>query len=109
MGRRSGLLDRLGPDEWTVRDKGYVGLENAMVPVKGRHLNVDERVWNSAINSVRVEVERCINEVKVFDCLRVPWRHDVTLHGKVFGICGHLANIRMETEPLRSTINPWLL
>lgn len=107
--RLAGLQDHLGADEWTVRDKGYIGITNAMVPNKGRNLTYDQRLWNSAINSVRVEVERCIHEIKIYNCLRLPWRHEITLHGKVFAICGHLANIRMRDEPIRHYPNPWLL
>lgn len=108
MARHTGVINHLRPWESVVVDKGYLGLDNVMIPIKGRGLNPNEKTWNSAINSVRVDVERVIHEIKIYDCLRMPWRHDRLLHPKVFGIAGHLANLRMESEPIRKSINPWL-
>ncbi len=109
MSRHTEIIDYLEDWEFVVVDKGYLGLDKVMIPIKGRGLDLHQKTWNSAINSVRVDVERVIHEIKIYDCLRLPWRHDRSLHPKVFGIAGHLANLRMESEPIRRFPNHWLL
>jgi hypothetical protein len=111
MARRAGIQRVLLPGEKLVCDKGYVGWEFAITPIKGHWAGLHqwEKDWNRAINSVRVDVERVINVIKTWDALRIPWRHDITMHPHVFNVCSNLANIKMRFEPIRDYVNTWLL
>lgn len=111
MARRTKIISKLQQWERALVDKGYLGLKQGLVPIKGRWdlLPKWAQVWNSAIGSVRVDVERVINVIKTWDALRIPWRHDRALHPHVFNVCSHLANTKMRFEPIRNYANSWLL
>jgi hypothetical protein len=84
-------------------DRGYCCMaENQiLVPTKGRRhtLNLWQRTVNSTIHSVRVLVEHAIMRIKNFTCLRIPWRHDITLHPVVFNVCSQITSIGMWQHP----------
>lgn len=112
MARRTHILDALEPDEKILADRGYQGLdERCITPIKkpaSRPLTSDERTFNKAVASVRVDVERAIGVIKRFHCLQQDWRHDRSYHPVCFHFCANLANVIIRHEPLRSFLNPWL-
>jgi hypothetical protein len=81
------------------------------LPLKGEWdaMTLDQQLWNRAINNVRVTEEHINREIKFFDILRVPFRHDLMLHPFVFHTSANLANVRMRVTPERHYLNPWLL
>jgi hypothetical protein len=111
MARRTEVVSRLEPWEKMLVDKGYIGLPSGLVPVKGRWNSLPRwaQIFNSAVSSVRVDVERVINVIKTWDALRMQWRHDRSLHPHVFNVCSHFANVKMKFEPIRRFANGWLL
>jgi hypothetical protein len=113
MARRTKVLDKLTRGKKAMLDKGYVGLDldKICVPFKGawHQLTIDQQTHNAAINSVRVDIERSIRVVKKWDCLNINWRHSLDLHPAAFHVCANLANIFMDTHPIRTHVNPWLM
>jgi hypothetical protein len=111
LARRSAVFDKLLDWEYAMCDKGYYGLgDRVVLPLKGNwdSFTLDQQLWNRAINSVRVSQEHLNREIKIFDVLTTPFRHDLMLHPFVFHTAANLANIRMRTAPARHYLSPWL-
>jgi len=113
MARRTGVLDKLPAGKKLMMDKGYIGLppDKIVIPFKGdwHSLTLEQQTHNSAVASVRIEVEHAIRMIKKWDCLNVDWRHSLDLHVAAFHCCGNFANIFMRDHPNRSTVNTWLM
>jgi hypothetical protein len=110
MLRNNGLLLLLLSGEWLLADKGYQGDSRILVPFKGKweDLTPWQQTFNRIVGSVRVLVERSIGRIKRFSCLKVPWRHDISLHMIAFTVCAQLAQIGIVVNALEKQINPWL-
>jgi hypothetical protein len=113
MARRTDILEKLPVGKKLLVDKGYIGLplDQILLPFRGdwHHLTPEQQTHNSAISSVRVQVEHSIRRIKMFDCLTNVWRHSVDLHPAAFHVCGNLANIYMNDFPTTRTVNTWLM
>ena len=98
--RKSGILDLLVDEERILGDKGYVGFDQILAPLKGRKLSRIQQLFNHAINERRVIVERTFGRLKEFRCLRVPWRSDLNRHNQAFVVCAHITNKKLAQMPL---------
>ena len=96
----SGLFEDLLPGELVLADKGYIGDESIVTPVR-RPATDDEWETNRALSSVRELVEHSIGRLKVFKCLTTPWRHDLTLHPIVFMLICNIMNLEFTFHPPR--------
>ena len=97
------MYDNLLEKEFIVADLGYYGMPHAITPYKrdgGRVLTVWESEFNVKLSQVCVLVENAIGRIKAFNILRVLFCHNLYQHALIFGICAHLANIRMMVDPI---------
>jgi len=106
--RKSGILDLLVDEERILGDKGYVGFDQILAPLKGRKLSRIQQLFNHAINERRVIVERTFGRLKEFMCLRVPWRSDFNRHNQAFVVCSHITNKKLTELPLFSDLFSFL-
>jgi hypothetical protein len=95
----TGVVTELEEWELMVCDKGYQGLDNAVVPIRGswapEHLE-----FNGWLYSIRSLIERSIGRIKTFKCLTEKWRHDLYYHPCAFQVCAQLANLTIRAHPL---------
>lgn len=96
--RESGLLDMLLPNELILADKGYIGEDLFLTPIRQPE---SEEEWfvNAELSRVRILIEHVIGRLKVFRCLREPWRHDLHLHAVVFDVICNLVNLDFLAAP----------
>jgi len=96
--------------EWALVDKGLIGMKKGLHPVKGAYhsLTWEQRYYNAGIQSARVIVEHSIGEIKAWDCLKIPFRHDLRLHPVIFHVAANFANVNMTYLPIQRHPNPWL-
>jgi len=99
--RSSGLLNLLLPDERVCADKGYVGGPDCLlVPFKGA-ISAREEMFNRFLSKYRTLVENVNARFKYFACLRVAWRHELTLHSVVFHLITNIVNVDCIYRPVR--------
>lgn len=101
MSRASGIFDRLLPGELLLADKGYIGVDLYLTPMR-QPVEASQWFVNSFLSKIRVLVENVIGRVKVFSCLRQPWRNDLSLHPIVMDVLCNLINLEFESAPPRS-------
>jgi len=101
VSRQFGLFDMLLPGELLLADKGYIGEDLFLTPMRQPE---DEAEWdtNRDLSSVRDLVENVIGRVKVFQCTQQKWRHEIDLHLVMFEVVCNLANLEMMLHPMRS-------
>lgn len=108
------FAERLLPDERMLADRVYSALAEPSLLTgfrrpRGRQLNFCERLINHVISSVRVTVEQSIGVMKRFRILRNPFRgHNIQVLQKIVFVLARLANLIMQSEPVRKTSSPWL-
>ena len=92
--RAGGLLRKLLPGELILADKGYVGEDLLLTPIRQP---VDENEWNvnRELSSVRIIVEHTIGRIKFFRSMSEPWRHELFFHHFVFRVICNLVNVDM--------------
>ena len=101
---RSGILDLLVDGERILGDKGYVGFDEILAPLKGRDLSQMQKFFNHSINVRRVVVERAFGRLKEFMCLRIRWRSELHLQNQAFVVCAHITNKKLAEMPLSSLL-----
>lgn len=91
--RRSGQLDRLGPQDGMMGDKGYIGLADdcpglqIVLPHKaarGVPLTEAQKSFNRRVSRCRVVVENLLARLKVFQVLRQTFRSVFGRHAQAF-------------------------
>jgi len=82
--RTGGLADQVG-NQRILADKGYVGEEIFIHPIKGRDLDERQSAFNALISRQRVVVENTFSMVKHFRAMSTPWRANRETHGVFFG------------------------
>lgn len=100
ISRTSGILNHLLPGELILADKGYIGVDRFLTPVR-QPVTDAQWVINSFISKKRVLVENVIGRVKVFHCLVQPWRNDLALHPIVMDVLCNLTNLEFLSAPPR--------
>lgn len=99
--RAFGLLEKIGPNERLIADKGYVGEPNKIItPFKGE-LTDTQAEFNDTLNHIRVIVENVYAQVKSFKCMSVPWRHHLSHHKLAWTVILNLVNANLTEFPLR--------
>jgi hypothetical protein len=83
-----------------LADKGYQGSSFCFIPYKGENLLEFQVATNLLIGKARITIERSIRRVKNYNCLRIAWRHELSLHPPTFRVCSEIANILMDYYPL---------
>jgi hypothetical protein len=89
----------------TLGDLAYVGDRHFLTPVKHEPRNQKETLWNSAMHTARLKIERVIARFKSFRCLAEKWRHNIHLHPIAFAVIAELVNIDMYFRPLQKNAN----
>ena len=101
--KSSGLLELLDPGEKGLAGKGYIDdtlLDKLITPYKGGNLTDEKKVYNRAISSVRITIERTNGILKSFNILRDAFRHALPLHNIVFQVLCNLTNLHIHLFPL---------
>ena len=88
-------------DKIFIGDKGYVGHEQILTPFKSPKTETEE-LWNSIFSKVRVSVEHVYGRIKIFQCLNVPWRHNILYHPIVFHVITNLVNFDLIFYPIKA-------
>jgi hypothetical protein len=99
---QAGLLNR-APTAKFLADKGYIGDEHFVVPLKqfrDREFTQAEENYNMNINRMLVLVEQLIGRFKKFQCLKAQWRHPREMGPIVFGVIAEIVNIDVFFHPL---------
>src|SRR5262245_32045732 len=113
--RQTKLLDRLGPGEGAMGDKGYDGIKDdypqvpIVLPHKARRnlpLTEPHKAANRVVGKYRVVVEHAIAQLNRFTVLRQvfrgrPGRHRLA-HSQVTRVVARLVNRRTRVCPLKS-------
>jgi len=94
------VVERLEDWEVIVCDKGYQGMDGTIRPIKGRNSS-NFLAYNAWIDGVRSVVERSIERIKRFRCLKFQWRHNLFDHPCAFRVCASLANLSIRRRGLR--------
>ena len=87
------LKHQLQPGEGVECDGGYHG-DPAF---RHKHIILNQSD-NRAKSNVRSRQENVNADLKIFDCLNQPWRHNRPLHKQAFGAVAALTQIRCELE-----------
>lgn len=88
-------------DEWILADSGYQGSIRFITPFKGRNLTVKEKLINRMIGRHRVLVENVLGQIKVFNCLKNPWRNKICLHKVCWIVICNITNIKLKLYPIQ--------
>jgi hypothetical protein len=99
IARNCGLIEQLLAGEKILADKAYVAEECFIHPFKGAETE-EERVFNSAVSSLREIVEHSIGRIKLFHFTKQAWRHELSLHLIAFKVVCHALNVELEFYPV---------
>lgn len=105
LARRSGILEKLLPEETILADKGYIGEPQILCPFKGKYhqLSEQQRNWNHSIGSKRVIVENVLARLSMFSILSIPYRgKNISRHFSIFNICAQLTQLNLFIHPVRA-------
>ena len=102
--RTMGLKDNLLPQELALADKGYVGDEKVMAPIKGRNLQQVDLIWNSIVSRNRIVIENFFSRVKWFQFTQIPWRHAIEDHELAFHTLVNILNVDLYFRPIQGPI-----
>ena len=96
------LVQRMGPHEVLLADKGYIGeLPKLLCPSRNlANVTSAQRQENREINMLRQSVERGFKRVKDFHCMKTTWRHSHDLCSQSFHIICKILNKVFESQPL---------
>ena len=109
--RETGLLDRLGPGESALADKGYEGGDKGYPPGvliqprknrKRRPLTPSDKQRNRLVARYRVVAEHVIAQMNRFTVLRQVYRGIKRRHGQVIRAVAVLVNRRTRIQPLKT-------
>jgi len=100
MLRLGRIEDNLTVNEFLLADKGYIGHEQCICPIKGAETEI-ELAYNSIINSYCVLIENVLGRFKVYKCLSCRWRHWIELHPIAFYVIAEIVNIDLLEHPMR--------
>ncbi|KAL0486368.1 insertion sequence transposase [Acrasis kona] len=102
---------QLDQGELILGDKGYIGLENCLTPIRRKNggLTQVHTNYNQVLGSVRIVVEQAIARIKKFGCLRQTWRNDRSAHPFAFYTCAIIASLEMRDSPVTTAVNKFLL
>ena len=101
MARISTILDQILPGEFILADKGYIGENHFITPLKKPTNEEEEQEYNSFIYSKRIIVENSIGRIKFFNFSTREWRHDLELHALAMKALVRILNIDIQFRPLR--------
>jgi DDE superfamily endonuclease len=79
----SSSITNLSLDEHLLADLGYVGHPQILTPAKRRRhedLSEEDQETNQKIAKICIKVEHIIGDIKAFQALAQPWRHDKAKH-----------------------------
>jgi hypothetical protein len=93
MARQGGITEFLKQHEFIFADKGYIGDNAFLTPVRSPTTFV-ELLWNYLLSIERTIVEHVIG-LKIFACLAATWRHELILHPVVVNVVAQITNIDM--------------
>lgn len=99
VARAGNLTSHLEQNEHVVTDKAYIGLPEAITPIKAAKMPLS-RLWNYEVSTAREIVEHVYSRIKNFQCLTQKWRHDLALHPIVFYVICNIVNIDMHFYPV---------
>lgn len=112
IAKTSGVFEHMLPKERCLVDKGYIDHEyqhTLIFPFKGGQLTKDQKLFNRALSSVRITVERSNRLFKNYHVLRDAFRgHNIALHHIIVEAIGKLVNVRIGVLPLVRRIHPIL-
>lgn len=93
------LVKKMKRGEMALADKGYVGHEKFLCPLKPPK-NKEESLFNAKHYRVRQAIERLNKRLKHFSCLRQKWRQALWLHEFVFHVIAYITQIDLLYHPL---------
>ena len=99
-----GMATHMLDEEKFLGDTHYCGLPKSLCPTVKYYK--DNKI---ILGKVRSIVEHAFRRVKIFQCMEVPWRHNITGHERAFKVCVHITNVIFRTHPLHKEHNPLLL
>jgi hypothetical protein len=94
-------LMQVHEDRIFIGDKGYVGHERILTPLKTPQRECEE-LWNSILGKLRVPIEHVFGRIKIFHCLNVPWRHNILYHPIVFHVITNFVNFDLIFYPIKA-------
>jgi hypothetical protein len=105
--RDSGLLEHVKESVQIIGDKGYVGEEYVVTPIKkphGRELADEEKNFNRDINSARAAIENINQRLKTYAILGSVYRgtiDDFDKITKIVQVVSALCNMNLNKHPIR--------
>ena len=97
---RDDLKQQLDENERVVADDGYVGEAPQYVKCPAKHFGSSKK--KKMFQRVRSRHETVNNRLKVFNCLKNVWRHDVARHSECFRACAVLVQLSIQNGEV-----PW--
>lgn len=92
---RTLLTSMMLPGEMALADRGYVGDEHFVTPMKGRRIPVD-----ITLEQLRGHVERVIGRIKFFKIIRDEYRGNLEIHPFLFDAVCRIVNINIDEAPI---------
>ncbi|KAL6052165.1 DDE Tnp4 domain-containing protein [Balamuthia mandrillaris] len=89
-----------GPFPGDLADRGEPSFFTPIKRERGQSLGELAQVFNRLLGAERVEVERAIRRLKVFNCLHTTWRHSLEFHSSCFTLIVCIVNIDLCFFPL---------
>ncbi len=105
--RESGLLEHVEESVQIIGDKGYIGEEYVVTPMKkphGRELTQEDKDFNRDINSARAAIENINQRLKSYAILGGIYRgsvHDFPKITKITQVIAALCNLNLNKHPIR--------
>eukprot|EP01127_Copromyxa_protea_P016488 TRINITY_DN4908_c0_g1_i3.p2 TRINITY_DN4908_c0_g1~~TRINITY_DN4908_c0_g1_i3.p2 ORF type:complete len:131 (-),score=12.73 TRINITY_DN4908_c0_g1_i3:8-400(-) len=101
MWDQEGLSSRLGPTEFGIADKGYIGVDRLLTPWKGKGQNQKQKAWNYSVESSRVMVENAFSRLALFKILATAFRGKREKMHQIANVCAQLVNMDLNYRPIR--------
>jgi hypothetical protein len=109
--RQTNLLERLGPEEAAMTDKGYDGIGKDHPDVRiyqpykarrGHPLTEEQKAYNRHLSSYRIVVEHTLAQMNRFQVLSQVFRHLRQSHTRIVRVVAGLLNRQIALRPLKS-------
>ena len=103
LSRATGILEKIGPNEMIVADKGYRDDDTIfLTAITGGQLNHEEKKYNTWLRQILARQEIVNKRLKHFGVLCKLFRHDEDFHPLCFKACAMITQTMLVEEPLHS-------
>jgi hypothetical protein len=96
---RGGLLKRLKRNERILADPAYQSHYRFITRINSPS-SPQDRLFNFKLSQRRIVSEHMYHRIKIFNCLRQPWRGDLGRHRLVFTVICQITNVELNFRPL---------